>query len=128
MYAGGFSGLLNGLTIYGAGFNGSRVMNTGTPTNALNVAGVSGEYVPFTEFKNGATDWLFGAILQNLFANMGSFNINTFPAGRASTTLQGSGPSGMIVDNASASVQASSIYFGVQGNNTAVKLTQVGFQ
>jgi hypothetical protein len=128
IYMGGFSGALNGLTVYGATFNGARALTAGTPGLALNIGGVSGEYAPFTEFKNGATDWLFGGILQNLLANMASFNINAFPGGTTNTTLQGSGPSGMIVDNASASAQASSIYFGTQGTNNAVKLTQAGFQ
>jgi hypothetical protein len=32
----------------------------------------------------------------------------------------------MIVDNTSASAQASSVYFGNLGSNTAVKLTQSG--
>ena len=128
IYMGGFTGGLNQLAIYGVTFNGSRVMTAGTPTNVLGITLVTGEFAPFTEFKNGATDWLFGGILQGLLGNMGSFNINTFPAGATTTTLQGSGPGGMIVDNSSASAQASNIYFGTQGSNTAVKLTQVGFQ
>jgi hypothetical protein len=130
IYMGGFSGLLNQLTLYGVAFNGARVMTAGTPTNALNIPlpFVSGEYTPLAEFKNGATDWLFGGILQNPLANMGSFNINTFPTGVTNSTLQGSGPSGIVVDNSSGSVQASNIYFATQGTNTAVKLTQAGFQ
>jgi hypothetical protein len=129
IYMGGFTGALNTLTIYGASFSASRVMTTGTPTNTLNIAVVSGEYAPFTEFKNGATDWLFGGILQNFLANMASFNINAFPGGTPTNTiLEGSGPSGMIIDNSSASAQASNIYFATQGTNTAVKLTQAGFQ
>jgi hypothetical protein len=128
IYMGGFTGLANGVTVYGATFNGSRVMTAGTAANALNVTALTGEYAPFTEFRNGATDWLFGGILQNLVGNMGSFNINSFPTALISTALQGSGPSGMIVDNSSASIQASNIYFGTQGTNNAVKLTQAGFQ
>jgi hypothetical protein len=103
-------------------------MSTGAAANVLNLGAITGEFAPFAEFKNGATDWLFGGILQNAIANMGSFNINTFPAGLTHTSLQGSGPSGIIIDNSSASAQASNIYFATQGTNTAVKLTQAGFQ
>jgi hypothetical protein len=128
IYMGGFTGTSDALTLYGASFNASRVMTTGTPTNTLNIPVVSGEFAPLTEFKNGATDWLFGGILQNSFANLGSFNINTFPSRPTNLILEGSGPSGMIIDNSSASTQASNIYFAIQSTNTAVKLTQAGFQ
>jgi hypothetical protein len=127
IYMGGFTGAANQLAVYGVTFNGARVMSAGTPANTLGIAFVTGEFAPFTEFKNGATDWLFGGILQGFLGNMGSFNINAFPTGASTTTLQGTGPSGMTIDNSSASGQASSIYFGAQGNNTAVKLTQLGF-
>src|SRR3979490_1770368 len=103
IYMGGFTGIFNSATLYGATFNGSRVMTAGTPTNTFNIPVVAGEFAPFAEFKNGATDWLFGGILQNALANMGSFNINTFPTNLTNTTLQGAGPSGIIIDNSSAS-------------------------
>jgi hypothetical protein len=60
--------------------------------------------------------------------NTGSLNINTFPTGLTNNVLEGSGPSGMVIDNSRASTQASSIYFGTQGTNNAVKLTQATFQ
>jgi hypothetical protein len=127
---GGFTGIFNQtLTIYGVPFSASRVMSTGTPTNALNLIILfSGEYSPLTEFKNGTTDWLFGGVLENLVPNIGSLNINTFPTGLSSNVLEGSGSSGMVIDNSSASAQASSIYFGAQGTNNAVKLTQAMLQ
>ncbi len=130
IYMGGFTGIFNQtLTIYGVPFSASRVMSTGTPTNALNLIILfSGEYSPLTEFKNGTTDWLFGSVLENLVPNIGSLNINTFPTGLSSNVLEGSGASGMVIDNSSASAQASSIYFGTQGTNNAVKLTQATLQ
>jgi hypothetical protein len=130
IYLGGFSGLLNQLSLYGVTFSGARVMTSGTPANVFNIPlpFVTAEYTPLAEFKNGATDWLFGGIIQNLLANMGSFNINNFPTAVTNSTLQGSGPSGIVVDNSSASNQASSIYFATQGTNNAVKLTQAAFQ
>ena len=67
---------------------------------------------------------------------LGRSNINTlttFAAGvtnPANGTIPNSstGITGMVVDNASASAQAASIYFGSRGSNTAIKLTQAGFQ
>jgi hypothetical protein len=57
-------------------------------------------------------------------------NINAIPVSVTASTAEGSGTSGIVVDNVSGSAQASSIYFGVlapgTNANTAVKLTQTG--
>jgi hypothetical protein len=127
---GGFTGGTSGtLTLYGATFSAARAMTTGTPASTFTLGTTPGEYAPLTEFKNGAINWLFVGVFVVTPANLGLLNINNFPpAGFTQTVLEGSGPSGMIVDNASASAQASSIYFGVAGPNQAVKLTQAGLQ
>jgi hypothetical protein len=87
-----------------------------------------------------SNDWLFVSVLQNRDPNIGLFNINSFPASAtlAASTQEGSGASGMVVDNDSASGQASSIYFGALDTTAAcgaggtggcaVKLTQATFQ
>jgi hypothetical protein len=75
---------------------------------------------------NGATDHLFVSGLAAISPNFIASDITALPATTSATTAEGSGTSAIIVDNSSGSAQASSIYFGVLGSNTAVKLTQSG--
>jgi hypothetical protein len=135
LYQVGYSSAAN-LTLYGATFSATRTLTTGTPTNTNNFGTHIGEYAPLTEFNNAGTDRLFFGILHtpvvNVF-NMGAFPINSFPAGvtpPGASVGSGAtaGPSGMIVDNIGTDPQASSIYFGALGSNTAVKLTQAGLK
>ena len=84
------------------------------------------EYSPLTEFKNGSTDWLFFSVGVTP-PDIGQLNINTFPTAVA-TASEGNGTSAMVIDNDSASAQASSFYFATLGTNAAVKLTQAGLQ
>lgn len=112
---------------------------------------------PLTEFKNGATDRLFfsqsslpskkctstspaneGCAFMYNITTPTSVNLNSPVA----TAVENAGTSGMIVDNASPSAQASSIYFANQGTTTcttgtgagttpsfcAIKLTQTALQ
>ena len=104
------------------------LFRSGTPGNSYDYGTIEGEYAPLTEFKNGSTDQLFFGLLlpSGTALNLGNFNINSFPSTVPPGVGEGNGPTGMIVDNVSTSAQASSIYFGVQGSNTAVKLTQAG--
>ena len=120
------------ITLYGVGFTG-HTMNSGTPpiANQFTVGtSVPVEFSPTTEFLNGATDRLFVSGLVNASPNFIMENINAFPGGVTASTAEGSGTSGIVVDNVSGSAQASSIYFGVlapgTNANTAVKLTQTG--
>ena len=114
--------------LYGLTFDATRTMQTGAATNSFDFGTIEGEYAPLTEFKNGSTDQLFFGLLlpSGTALNLGNFNINSFPSTTPPGVGEGNGPSGIIVDNSSTSAQASSIYFGVQGSNTAVKLTQSG--
>jgi hypothetical protein len=116
------------VNLFGITFDASRNMQTGTPGNSYDYGTIEGEYAPLTEFKNGSTDQLFFGLLlpSGTALNLGNFNINSFPSTVPPGVGEGNGPTGMIVDNVSTSAQASSIYFGVQGSNTAVKLTQAG--
>jgi hypothetical protein len=128
------------VTLYGVGFNSSHVMNSGAAGNFLQINGsTSVEFSPVTEFMNGSTDQVFVSGLLNSPPNFIEYNLtdfaNLFPnvlfpvdsSGPAGASIgEGSGTTGMVVDNVSASGQASSIYFGVLGSNTAVKLTQSG--
>jgi hypothetical protein len=77
---------------------------------------------------------------ENRDPNIGLFHINSFPASAtlAASTQEGSGTSGMVVDNISSSAQASSVYFGALSTTAtcgiggtggcAVKLTQAGLE
>jgi hypothetical protein len=134
IYAAAYDATGANLVLYGATFDSSRNMATGTPTNTNSFGTIIAEYAPLTEFKN-TNDWLFNAVLKGP-TNMGRSNINTlttFAAGvtnPAAGTIAASctGITGMIVDNASTSNQASSFYFTCPGSNLAYKLTQAGFQ
>jgi hypothetical protein len=136
--------------LYGASFNASGVLNTGAPAHFLVSANpVGSEYAPMGEFFNPNTgaDLLFVGLLRNN-THGGFVNLYSFPATTGwnatfqNSILEGLGPSGMVIDNFSASAQASSIYFNAldedagctnpqTGANTggcAVKLTQASFQ
>lgn len=138
------------IELYAYCFNSSSVVSNcpgvspaGPEAVSLNTqSGSELEYAPLTEIYNTATsnDWLFVSVLQNRNPNIGLFNINSFPSSAtlAASTQEGSGTSGMIVDNNSSSAQASSIYFGALSTTSscgaggtggcAVKLTQAGLQ
>jgi hypothetical protein len=132
------------LTLYGVGFDSSHVMSSGAASNFLEIVGSpSCELSPLTEFLNGSTDQLYVSGLLNAPPNLAVYNLTDFsglfpnvlfpvnssgPVG--ASTGEGSGTTGMVVDNVSASGQASSIYLGVlspgSNGNSAVKLTQSG--
>ncbi len=118
--------------VYGVTFSATHVMQQGAPTHTFAVSGSTpAEFSPLTEFLNGGTDQLFVSALTTVNPNFIEFNINTFPTSfPATNTFEGNGitggTSGIIVDNAAAVNQASSVYFGAAGTNTAVKLTQNG--
>jgi len=125
------------ITLYGVSFAAGHVMTTGPAANSFTVGGSSSvELSPTTEFMNG-TDQLFVSGRVNVSPNFIEYNINSFPSvfpptgASGATTAEGTGTSGMVVDNSNGGAQASSIYFGVLGaaapnGNSAVKLTQSG--
>jgi hypothetical protein len=122
----------NQVTLYGVTFAAGHAMTAGVAANNFPIVGSVGvELSPVTEFLNGATDQLFVSGLVNASPNFIENNINTFPAAVLASTAEGTGTSGIVVDNNSADAEASSIYFGVLGaaapnGNSAVKLTQTG--
>ncbi len=103
-------------------------MTSGTPANADNFAIGTSEISPLTEFlTSGGEDRFFESVLNP--GNLASYNITTtFPTTFEHNVSEGNGTTGIVVDNGSASNQADSIYFGVLGSNTAVKLTQSALQ
>jgi hypothetical protein len=119
-------------SLWGVGFTGAHAMNSGTPPfpnpDAFPIA--TFEFSPATTFFDGTQDRVFESVLGAIVDNLVSLNVSTgttFPPGLDSFTSEGSGTSGIIVDNnASGTAQADSVYFGVSVANTAVKLTQSG--
>jgi hypothetical protein len=126
VYAAAFDATDANLELYGVTFNASGTMTAGTPAHTFALGTRVGEMCPLAEFKNGATDWLFLSVAV-VPPDIGQLNINAFPAA-VTTASNGNGTSAMVVDNASASIQASSFYFTTISTNTAVKLTQAGLQ
>jgi hypothetical protein len=117
-------------TLFGITFGALNVMNTGTPANVQNFVFKAFELSPMTEFFDGTTDRLFESTIGG-GASLAEFDITTtFPAAPVGVPpSEGTGTTGIIVDNAASTTnQADSIYFGVLGSNTAVKLTQSGLQ
>src|SRR5882724_3102271 len=132
----------------------ANVMGTASVmTTAMSTASTTCS--PITEISNGSTDWIFASVQAspNILPPIGcpalasgcvmSFNVTagTTPAATAATAAASGGTSGIVVDNVSASSQASSLYFtylsnaaigaacnGVTGVGCAVKLTQSGLQ
>jgi hypothetical protein len=121
------------VALYGITFDASHNMTSGTPDNVNILVFPTGspyELSPATEFLNGE-DRLFDSALHSGTPNFVSLNIDTFPATTENALAQGGadgGTSGIVVDNVSASAQASSVYFSVLSAHTAVKLTQAGLQ
>ena len=138
------------------GFTGSAMNTTGVtgPTEVLALsAGNNSPCSPLTEFFNpnigGGTDILFVSVGAQCTSGDTNGCIRSFDITSGPTSLIRSGPidepsgtSGIVVDNASASAGASSIYFSTQGNATSglscggvttgggcgIKLTQGAFQ
>lgn len=133
--------------LYDVGFSASRVMNIASPpsSNQFQLASDVEACSPLTGFTNAPTpplptiDWLFVGLSGGSLSNydITSTTGSGFPGGFAYTatfSISG-GSSGIIPDNESTAVQASSIYFtglatqtcGAGGNGyCAIKLTQAG--
>ncbi len=120
--------------LFGVTFASGHAMTSGAATNTFTIAGSTPvEWSPLTELLNGTTDRLFAsgltAVTPNIIEeNIGTNTTSTFPTVISTSAAEGSGTSGIVVDNVSSSAQASSVYFGAQVANTAVKLTQGALQ
>jgi hypothetical protein len=158
IYIGGVTGTVGTCTpfgatggtnqLYGATFGAGGVLSSGAPAHSTPSAnGVGNEYAPLTEFfnTNTATDYIFVSVLRTTGTvnNMYSFNsTNGWAAIPLHSAITGLGASGIVVDNVSASNQASSFYLnalnqnstctspqtGTNTNGCATKLTQGTFQ
>ncbi|MGB7023082.1 MAG: hypothetical protein WBD73_04720, partial [Candidatus Acidiferrales bacterium] len=151
----GFDSTGASTTLYDVGFTAGSgnvpLLNIGTvpAANQFTLSSQAEECSPLTEFTNvpgppgTPTDWLFLGLLSTQAIR--SYDVTSasgsagFPGtfARSATDGVSGGSSGIIVDNESATVQASSIYFSTLGSTTcgaggsgvcAIKLTQSGLQ
>lgn len=135
LYVQGFNAGATRQQLYGARFNATRGLVTGRPGLRRTLAtSVLQPCSPLTEFLNNATDHLFVGVTDRNRVDL--FNVTPtagnptgFPGGTSAIAAETGGTSGIIVDNASAQNQASSIYFAtLGGTHAAVKLTQSALQ
>ena len=129
------------IVLYGIGFGAGHAMTPGAPANANHITalGAATEVSPLTEFlTTGGEDRLFGGALIDAPGNIVSWEIglppttpSIFPTSSTPEGFaqEGSGTSGIVVDNTSSSGQANSIYFGTWNGGTVnpssvVKLNQ----
>jgi hypothetical protein len=121
------------------GFSASRQMNTTVDATSISLSGNAREQCsPLTEFKNGV-DRLFLSLRTLHVVEAFDISTSTTPTTSAGPLTEAGGTSGIIVDNTSAAIQASSIYFSTLGaspncasgginHRCAVKLTQSALQ
>src|SRR4029077_4351891 len=140
LYAGGLNIGDTANELYGITFGAGHAMTAGTPANANVLPFGPVEFSPFTSFLSAAApaeDRLFESGMG--VAGLASFNIGDLvghapagcPAATENMAAEGTGTTGIVVDNGSSSAEADSIYFGVLGggaSNKAVKLTQSTLQ
>jgi hypothetical protein len=129
-------------TLYGVGFDSSHNMTSGPASNFLEISlSTASEFSPVAEILNGSVDHIYASGLTSSTPNLLEYNVTDFAGlfpnvlfpfnstnAAGGSASEGSGTTGIVVDNVSALAQASSIYFGVPSLNTAVKLTQGGLQ
>jgi hypothetical protein len=119
--------------LYGATFGAGGILNAGPPAHSLvSTNPVGSEYAPIGEFFNSTTgnDLLFVSLFRKAaggLVNFYSFLATTgWNATVQSTATEGLGASGMVIDNSSASAQASSIYFNALDEDAACSSPQTG--
>ncbi len=120
---------------YAFGFSG-RIMNTSSSFSASLPSSTAARCTGWTEFFNPnvgslGTDYFFFGLTQDCtgFGTAAGCvaeitNVNTTPL---TVTVSG-GPSGIVIDNYSIGLGASSLYLSAEGANAAYKFTQVGLQ
>jgi hypothetical protein len=131
--SGSSSGLVpnNEPTLKRISFNNNgtmAVVDAGTLTVGLTSAACS----PVTEILNGTTDWMFFSVQASsspaaciplgcvMSVSVPTASPFTFPAAVNSALPESGGTSAIVIDNVSAAGQASSIYFSILANSTAL--------
>jgi hypothetical protein len=127
-------------TLYSVGFTGGVMNSTADATTAALATGMA-DASPVTEFYNATlgTDYIFVGVTNDCVATVNggtagcvmSLDITSgFPTVNATSTALAAagGPTGIIVDNNSSAVEASSIYYATKSGATLVKATQSTLQ
>ena len=113
---------------YAFGFTG-RTMNI-APVFSAQLVNAAASCTGWTEFYNpnvnGGTDFFFFGLTANCVGASGCVVERTTDIAPLVTAAVAGGPSGIVVDNYSTAVQASSIYLSAEGATTAYKFTQNG--
>lgn len=126
-------------TLYSVGFNASGVLNSSAdPTTAALTTGPA-DSSPVSEYYNATIgeDFLFVGVTNNCVATdeggsagcvMGLDITNGFPIVNANSTALSAagGTTGIVMDNDSNAVEASSIYYATKTGANLVKATQAG--
>jgi len=119
---------------YAFGFTvpGTQPILNGSPSFSRQlVTSLTARCTEWTEFFNpsigGGTDFFFFGLNQNCIGASGCVAETTGNTAPTTAAVNG-GPSGIIVDNYSTAVGASSIYLSSENGNTAYKFTQNGLQ
>jgi len=127
LFACGFTSPGNAPELYGVSFNVQKTIAaaTGDTHGISSTAGA--QCSPITEFLGaGGTDRIFFGINSG---EVDMFDVTIFDGSQtASSPPESGGTSGIIVDNNSASANASSFYFSTLTGHAAVKLTQSALQ
>jgi hypothetical protein len=126
-------------TLYSVGFNASGVMNSSANATTAALTSGTADSSPVTEFYDTTLqkDYLFVGVTDNCIAIIGggtagcvmSLDITSgFPTVNAITTALAAagGTTGIIVDNDSGFIEASSIYYATKTGANLVKATQSG--
>lgn len=121
---------------YAFGFSG-RTMNTSSSFSASLLTSTAARCTGWTEFFNPnvgvppGTDYFFFGLTQDCTGTGTAFGcvaeITTGNTTPLTATVSG-GPSGIVIDNYSTALGASSLYLSAEGANLAYKFTQVGLQ
>ncbi len=117
--------------LYRVGFDASRNMNTTIDAVSLALGATGDECTAMTEWASGGVDRLYFSMKQQ--GQVGYTDITTNPfvpaaPGINDPTAEAGGVSAIILDNVSAELQASNIYFSNNNKHQAVKLNQVTLQ
>jgi hypothetical protein len=140
MYVAGAGATGTTPTLYSVGFSGGVMNATADATTAALATGTA-DSSPITTFYNSFSqkDYLFVGVTDHCVATVGggtagcvmSFDITSgFPTVNANSIALAAagGTTGIIVDNASGSTGASSIYYATKTGATLVKATQSALQ
>jgi hypothetical protein len=136
-------------TLYRIGFSSAGVMNATRDTTSYQLVttgdtGTADSCTPLTEINNGTTDYLFLGVRSNgapstctaeacvmgfiIGTSSGPVSLITSPDATLPLGGNGSGSSGIVIDNIATQTGTSQIYFGNLETGNATQASQAGLQ